>query len=117
MVERGETGALAAPRREPGPAARDAGAGALPGLAGQAPGPGSVWEHDCRSSAVKWRGPGARRSGAAVLHTHTCQLASVGSSVGSCAPHEAGIAALRREERANRVHMLCLQGVGVGSVF
>lgn len=44
---------------EPGPGARDAGAGALPGLARQAPGPESVWEHECQSSAVKWQGPAA----------------------------------------------------------
>lgn len=101
MVERGETGALAARRREPGPAPRDAAAhGALPG-----PGP-----ELCRDLPGRHRAPGAcgstnaraPLSDAGALApagmeqrccTHTCQLSSRSSSVGSCTPREAGIAA------------------------
>lgn len=59
-----------------------------------------------------WRLP-EWSSGAA----HTCQLTSRGSSVGSCTPREAGIAALLMEKRAKREHMLYLQWVGVGTLL
>lgn len=75
-------------------------------------GPGSVWEHERQSSAVRRSGPGACWNGAAVLHTHLSAHLR-GSSAGSCAPHEAGIAAFM-EKRANREHM---RWVGVGSGF
>lgn len=123
MVERGERGALAAPRREPGPAPRDAGAhGSLPGpvlcrdLPGRHRAPGACGSTNARAP-LSDAGALAPTGMEQRCCTHTCQLTSRDSSVGSCTPHETGIAALLMETRANREHMLYLQWVGVGSVF
>lgn len=100
---------MVAARREPGPAARDAGAEGtvlcrdLPG--GHRPRErvgARMAELRCQTVGP-WRLP---EWGSGAAHTPV-------SSAGSCAPHEAGIAAFM-EKRANREHM---RWVGVGSGF
>lgn len=123
MVERGATGALAAPRREPGPAPRDAGA--------NGGGPGPVL---CRDLPGRHRAPAACGStNARAPLSNGGALAPAGMGQRCCTHLSAHLEGQLRGElhfplrqelqlflgrrEQNHVHMLCLQWIEVGSVF